>query len=827
MADATESPSPSSGNADRDLAAKWLSEIETAERIGQIAKWHKQGDQVIRRYKDERDNQRDGLTFRRMRMNLLWSNVQTLSPALYARTPKPDVQRRNKDKDRVALWAGIVLQRCLAYVLGYQDFDHTMRLTVGDYLLPGRGTTWEVYEPQITTDAEGERLEWENSKTKYIHWKDFLTNPARTWEEVWWAGHRAYQSRKELLKLLLSLGVEEAKARKIAAGIRLTHQPPEETKKGGDENKKAVVWCLWDKNERQVVYVSPGWTEGTLATSKPPLKFDNFFPCPRPLTATTASDSIIPVPDFAMYQDQADEIDELTQRIYLLTRALKVVGVYNSANPAIGSLLNDGTDNTMIPVDTWAMFAQTGGLEGNVDFFPIEMVAKTLEWCTNAREVCKQNMYEITGISDIVRGASDANETATAQQIKSQWGSLRIRDRQAEVQRFARDIIRLKAEVICETFSPDTIKRMSGVKLLDKAAKSKIEQQMAAMQQQAQAAQQMGQQPPQPPQIPDDMKQLMSEPTWEEVLGLLKAEHIRGFAIDIEADSTIQPDEQAEQEGRTQFLTAVGGFLTQAAPLAEQMPAIMPLLSELLMFGIRGWKVGETIETTIEESMQQMQQQLSQPKPDPQAEAEKMKVQAQQQADQQKLQFEREKHQQEMAFEREKHQMEMQADAAKAQQDVALREREMQMGMQQKQQELEGNMLFQREKLDGDRQMAREQHADSMAFEREKHGADVALQGEKMAADYDVAMSQQQVDADVQREGIAAKAAAGEGKPAAQGAAMKGPLTQLAAALTQQGEDFKAGMTALAQAVMAETELVRDPTTQRAVGTRRKQQAVN
>ena len=37
------------------------------------------------------------------------------------------------------------------------------------------------------------------------------------------------------------------------------------------------------------------------------------------------------------------------------------------------------------------------------------------------REVIKASIYEVTGISDIMRGQTVASETMGAQQLKSQW----------------------------------------------------------------------------------------------------------------------------------------------------------------------------------------------------------------------------------------------------------------------------------------------------------------------------------------------------------------------------------------------------------------------
>ena len=110
------------------------------------------------------------------------------------------------------------------------------------------------------------------------------------------------------------------------------------------------------------------------------------------------------------------------------------------------------------------------------------------------------------GISDILRGSTNASETATAQQIKSQWGSMRLKRIQADVANFIRDLIRLQAEIIGEQFQPETLKSMTGLQYPMMAEK---QQAMLQYQQQAAMAQQQGQQPPPPPQLP---------PSWEEIV---------------------------------------------------------------------------------------------------------------------------------------------------------------------------------------------------------------------------------------------------------------------------------------------------------------------
>ena len=109
------------------------------------------------------------------------------------------------------------------------------------------------------------------------------------------------------------------------------------------------------------------------------------------------------------------------------------------------------------------------------------------------------DVYQIAGISDIMRGDGDAHETATAQNIKAQFGSTRLRPRQQELARFCRDICRLTAEIICNHFQPDTIMAMANMPLPSEAEVLQ-QQQLAALEQQRQMALQAQQAQMQQPQ---------------------------------------------------------------------------------------------------------------------------------------------------------------------------------------------------------------------------------------------------------------------------------------------------------------------------------------
>jgi hypothetical protein len=644
---APEEDQAATGAPDAEVR-RWLSELKRAERDHES--WRKKGDKIIKRYRDEREG--DTRAEAAHKMNVLWANVETLKPALYARTPTPNVQRRNKDKDPLGRAAAMVLERAVDYTLTSQDFDFAMRQAVQDFLLTGRSLLWVKYEPTIAGDA----VTWQKAGVEYINRHDFLHNPARSWGEVWWGAKRDYLTRDEL----------KAKFPELGGKVELDAKLPEEqseTEENRQHFAKATVWTIWSKTDRKVYMVAPGYKEAPLLVTDPPCNYDEFFPFPRPMLGTVASDSVLPTPDFSLYQDQANEIDLLTQRINNLTKALRLRGAYDGQNgPDMQRLLNDGDDNVLIPVEkNWAGFAEKGGFEGIIDWMPLKEVAEALTHCYAAREQAKQSLYEITGIGDVIRGASNPNETATAQSIKSQWGSIRIRDRQHEVQRFARDIIRLMAEVVAEHFEPTVLQQMTGVKLPTGQQK----QQAQMMAQQAQQAQQ-----PMPPQL----QKLLSTPSWDEVITLLRDEKLRGYMIDVQSDSMVEPDQTEEREARVQFVQSVTGFLQAAGEILPVAPALAPLMGDMLSFAVRGFKVGAEMEDEIEEAMVAVQEMLNQPKPNPQAEAEKAKIATEQQKSQLELQTMQQKSQIELQTMQQKAGLELQSGRAKMRDEIMAEE---------------------------------------------------------------------------------------------------------------------------------------------------------
>lgn len=836
--------------------SRYVEEIELYDKETQ--KWDRQSKRILKRYKDDRGG--DGtIESQERRYNVLWSNTQNLLPTLYARNPKPDIQRRYKDADPIGRVCSDVLERSVSYFSDTDHFAATSRQCVLDYLLPGRATSWIRYVPhfkpgqslegqEITDDTAPnpetedqaqapEVIDYEEVVKDYVHRSDFGHNICRTWDEVWVVWRKVYLTRKEMAQRFESLSEEQINA------IPLDYKQQDNSGKVIDDGiSKSVIYEAWDKTRRIAIWFHKSIPDA-LDERPDPLRLDNFFPCPKPLFTNLANDSLIPTPLYVEYQDQASELDMLTARIANMTKCLKVVGIYDASAEGLNRMFNEGTENELIPVQQWALFAEKGGMAGAMQLLDIKQIASALLDAYSARDQVKHDLDEITGMSDIIRGATDPNETASAQKLKSGYANQRISDMQRDVQRFIREEIRIMTDVIANHFQIETIKQISGVRLL-------TNQEKQIYSQPAQPAQmghnggppmpggpQPGMQPPASPPLPqgvtpDQMEQMLQDPSWEDVEQLLHNNAMRCFRIDIETDSIIKADEEAEKASRIEFLKASGQFLQQAVEAGQQQPEMIPLLGQMLMFGVRAFPVGKELESAFNSTLQKLEKQAANPQPKPNAEM--AKVQADAQLGQQKLQQEMQLAQQKAQLDAQTAQAEQQAQAQQAAQENALE-------AQREQSKLQAESQLQQQKMQNDMQLELQK-----AWISAKSAITVARIG---AGTDDGSADEAQIDAqlrltmprDEDMHGKLDALISHLGQQAAQAKPdIAGALNNLANAHAHASNTHAQALNNLAQAsnahsqhlanlhgaVTAEKEIVRDPKTNKPTGVRIKQQTM-
>ena len=584
----------------------WYKTIMGYERS--YKRWEARVDRIVKKYKDDSRYDRNP----NARFNILWSNVQTIQPAIFARLPRPDVSRRFRDNDPIGRVASMMLERALEFEIEhYGDYKSAMNNSVLDRLLGGRGVAWVRYEPhivgkkdkdepedgyEVTEDSDEaetesavetedqERIEYECAPVDYVHWKDFGHTIARTWEEVTAVWRKVYMSRPALI---------ERFGEELGGKVPLDTKPEDlkQSYKSDDGVYEALIYEIWDKETGKVLWISKSLGK-ILDERDDPLGLENFWPCPKPLYATLTTDSLEPIPDFVIYQDQARELDALCDRIDGLINALKVRGVYDASASELQRLFSEGENNTMIPVHNWMAFAEKQGMKGAIDLVDLAPFAQALAQCYQAMEQVKGQIYELMGIADIQRGQTDPNETLGAQIIKSNNAAGRLKTQQHAVVDFATSLLSIKAQIICNHFTDDTLISISGAKQL-----SQQDQQY----------------------IP-------------EAIALLRDEAAKNFRIEVTSDSMIYQDEQQEKADRIAFLSAVGTFMQTALPAAQGNPELTPMLCEMLKFGVTAFKAGKQLEgiidQTADELRMQYEQSKGQPKP-PSPEVQKLQMQAQ------------------------------------------------------------------------------------------------------------------------------------------------------------------------------------------------------
>lgn len=601
------------------VVQRWIAELGAYEK--DFKDWRKDTRNNYQRY-SLRDRTNQPETTADSRFNILWSNVRTESPALFSRPPVPVVERRFRDKDMVGRVASQMLERAISTDMDFDEIEILGKQITLDFQLAARGVAWVRYKAEIIeveaevfptdqgqmVDAEGnitddfeetddgfvarsEEVASERAPADYVYWEDFYHKPVKFWKELerdGWVARRVFMTQRQGVKRF---------------GEIFKDVPLKSIPKGFDEDKitdavapivkRAEVFEIWNKADEEVIWLSRDFKRQPLDRKPDPLGLEGFFPCPRPAYATLTTDSLLPVADYQQYRALADELDDLTERIQVLTEALKVAGIYDSSMEGLAALLADTTtQNIMIPVSNLAAYLAKGAtgskLNNVVQFFPVEEVARVVLSMYDARDRVKQTVFEMTGLSDIVRGQVDPREKLGQSRIKGQFASLRLDDKKQEIARVFRDMIRLKGEIIAEQFGDRMLREISGFdhileirNLLDMKT---------------------------PDGQPDPRGQMQAEILFQQATQLIRDDKARGFRIDIETDSTVAVDEQQAKESRIEFLTAAGTFLERAVVAGTQQPKLVPLMGEMLLFAVRGFKAGRPLEASFEDAVDEIRQ---------------------------------------------------------------------------------------------------------------------------------------------------------------------------------------------------------------------------
>lgn len=560
-----------------------------------FSNWQKRAKKIVQRYRDDQidvQENAEGGRWGRSRYNILWSNIQTAFPSYYSQMPIVMCERRNKERDPVGRVAAEMVER-LGKALIYDNdhaFDMVMRYSVLDMLLPGRGQAWVEYkaefgEPIVNSEQqpigpdgmplpEGvEPIRQKVSETiipKYVYWSDYGHNLCRNYQEETVRWRKTFLTKKQ------------AKERfpDKAAVLKFNCYDGEVGKKADESDEgQACVFELWDKQKKEVFWFCDEYKTDFLDRQPDTHELVSFFPCPRPIYASLASDSLVPIPDFAQYSYQADVLDELHARRRLIIKAIRVVGARNAANEDLSKVLADALENELIPVQGWTGFQQQGGLAAAIEVLPLKQFIEVLTVLDDAIRKEEEKIYQISGMSDIMRGYADPRETATSVNARAQFSSRRLGARQQDVQRFARDLIEIMVDMALKHFDDETIIEM--VDLFE---------------------------------LPEEDQAVAPQ-----ALELLRNDRRRRFKLTIETDSTLLADENAQKAAGQEFLETVGTYMQSTAAAVQQMPDFAVVALEMLSYGSRLFRAGRSLEGIMDSAIEKLKERFEAPE-EPQAE---------------------------------------------------------------------------------------------------------------------------------------------------------------------------------------------------------------
>lgn len=603
-------------NGGAAYVAMWLKALALAEE--EQKEWCKRAEEVSEIYRAAERG--------RQQFNILYSNIETIRPALYNSTPVPDIRRRYSDEDPVGKVVSDILDRGISYAVDSYDFDEVMKAVVHDGELVGRGVPRVRYKPYF--DETGEALVYQEVSCEYVPWRRFKRGPGLMWSDVPWVSICDFLSREALRDLCGDAVNKDGKPLWQAVPLNYTAEKKEGHARSGEHEQSifraAKVEQIWDKENRKVISICPDYPDAPLARVDDPLGLVGFFPVPRPYQPVFATDSSLPIVPYQLYEGHVDDLNEVTRRISVLVRQLRVRGGYASDQADSIKKIAGLADGELEPLEGVSHLVADGGLDRAIIWWPTERIVAALSVLVEQRDQIKQIIYEITGIADILRGATNPNETLGAQQLKAQWGSLRIQERQTEVARIARDLFRMKAEIIASKFSWDTLSQMTGISAPSQQEKMQAQAIAAATQQ----PQMEGQ--PAPQGIPPELEEMLQQPSREDVEEVLREDVMRSYRIDIESDSTIRGDLSRNQSIMNNFLQGTAQFAAAMGPLVMQSPQLLPMVFEIYAAFARQFKLGRQAEAAIDKAIdgarKQSQQPPQPPQPDPKAEAAKAKA---------------------------------------------------------------------------------------------------------------------------------------------------------------------------------------------------------
>jgi hypothetical protein len=663
---ATRNAFPDDGlNKEKPKANEWIGRIESASKEEQT--WRTRATVYWRRYLNRYNSMAAASRFdwSKARSNIFFSNVEFFRSAVLPEMPEPVIRERyakqeaeDENQKQFFSTCADIVERAIEYSVKNLSNKKAVEMFKTDALITGRGVLWCVFNAD--TDPMSGQMKNERIELKHLSYNDFRMSPARNWEEVWWVGRRI---------LLDKRGLVQRFGEEIAKNTSFTFPTTEDEIWKGDNSvqfeQRAIVWEIWDKKSKKVFFVSPG-NPDILEENPAPYKLAGFFPTPEPLRLIVDPNTMIPNPEFDIYEKEAMDLSIAAERRSTILKSIKARCFVPTAMVDEVDKLNEATDAAYVPLKTADSILGEGGIDSVFLYEPIEARANVLEKLKSEMDALTSTIFDITGRSDAMNdagtqpGEGGEAETATRTIMKGKFGSLRLQKKQELFNDYINEVYKICSEFICEMYSVETLMAITSVSLptveekqQDQMQKQQQEQQKQMAEQQAQMQAQQPQDPnaqqqeqpqqPQPPAEPEvDIKyeSYIKKPTWDEVRGYLKDTRLQAYLLEVETEMNVWEADSQTQQARVSLFDTFIEKIEKIMPITQEHPEFSDVLMSLLGFVLDSFKMPASQRNELDDSMQAVQDALKQaaaaakqnpPPPGPEeiaAKAEETKAQA-------------------------------------------------------------------------------------------------------------------------------------------------------------------------------------------------------
>jgi hypothetical protein len=577
--------------------------------------------------------------------NIFYSNAQTLKSCIMPMMPRPVIRQKDSesfgdDNDRQKALKDLaieLLEKTAEYFISKTSPDEFEKFKC-DYFVTGRGVLWMTADVggwgdgdelgkrdsrhnvgrgrngKRDGDAFDKSFEYDNEdsgrgyncgelyKKSYgdelitlerVSFEDFLMQPADRWQDVRWVARKRVLSKEDFKKKF----PKYANSHNAFESIRYADECIAQ--------EAAVLWEIWDKKEERVLFACASLGK-ILKTVKNPYQLKGFLPTAQPLQSVSNNLKMTPIPEFCLYESLAKDLDKAQKRISRLISSMKAHGFYNQKYANVAKALMASKEGEYVPVESDA----PDFFNNLIVFAPLEEKQRVIEGLYRYKQNLMQSIYEITGISEIMRNIG-VDETATSVNTRSRFGSLRLQQRQNQANAYMKQTYEIVCEFAGAFLDADTISKITSAKLpfkeeielgLLEIAASERNLSYADMEEaQRQEAEQS---------LREQRQDLESKITWEELLEYLRNADLSKYLIEAETDFDVLEDDAKKQEKRMNLLNAFSSSLSNAMPLMEAAPGTADAILELISFAMDSFEAPLTKKEKIQGALKSLKEEI-------------------------------------------------------------------------------------------------------------------------------------------------------------------------------------------------------------------------